>query len=289
MQTQEGQTTTPDVELQCSCCRVYKPRSAYSGAQLKHNASKRKCLECVANGGEPPPGICGAPPPSARAPAPAQSAGKKKNKAARYIAPPSGSSAVPDAASWRPGLPWPDAVNGPRGLPPLFPCGPGWIRDVPGFIATLPHQMRAMVPPSLLGPLIEGYVNQAKMDESWTMLSDAYEALPGGAEAKRPLAEHQAVFKRNGWILDVSAAAARVPGRAAECAAKDVFETGAFSLDPAFRLPAELPPRRCEKCKARGAAARCLCGEAYCNRQCQACSTARHCRVIPFAPEVTLF
>lgn len=232
-----------------------KPRLAYSSAQLKHNAAKRKCVDCVANGGVPPPGTAG--------PTPAP----PRLIAASSAAAPPPSAAAPDAASWRPGLPWNDACVGPKRLPPLYPGPPGWVRDPPGFLSTCPAVPAEFRNMAFAGFFIEGYVNQVTMDDCWALLADAYDALPGGAEAPRPLSEHAAVFRGSGWVLDVAAAAARLP---AECSATKVMATGAYQLDPSFRLPAELPPRRCEKCKARGAAARCLCGEAYCNRQCQA-------------------
>ena len=58
---------------------------------------------------------------------------------------------------------WKDAHWGPKGLPPLYPGPPLWVKDIPGLARVIPASMRPLCTPWLAAP----YVNQAQLDEGY--------------------------------------------------------------------------------------------------------------------------
>ncbi len=253
----EAQTGAAGTLLGCATCSASKPPACFSGVQRKLSAAQRRCSACVAAGREAPAKPAALPPPRPTA-----------------AAPPARSPAAPKPPQWTSGAPWPHACIGPNGLPELYPGPALWVRDIRGFLASLPPALRQTCAPGL-PLLLEPYGTQVELDERYALLTAAYEALPGGARAARPWAQHAATFAAAGLRLQ-----ARDPGR--PLSAVDLFTMrNGYAVDARVQLRAPAP-RTCDNCKAP-AAARCRCGEAYCSRECQAADWAAHrsiCAVI---------
>lgn len=233
--------------MRCAACAADRPASAFSASQRKQTAARRRCIECVEGDRQP------------QTQPPQQSA-----------LPAAEPTPFAPAASFAlaAGKDWPHAVTY-RGVPPLYPAPALWVRDIPGFLATLPAPLRR---PELRF-ILRAYQNQFELDERYALLQWAYDQLPGGAAAARPHAVHAELFDAAGLTLHVR--------NTGDVPATQLFASqGGYAVNTRVKVEAAAQ-RFCDKCK-RPAAARCRCGEAYCSRECQMAHWRDHRKICEF-------
>jgi hypothetical protein len=173
---------------------------------------------------------------------------------------------VPSSRPWRRGDLWPHGVRDGE-LPPLLPGRPGWVRDVPGFLRSLPPLISRVF--AIMGPQIAGQIN---MDSRWPRIDQSYARLGCGRERRLSVAAHRATWRAAGFLLEVQDARDDdVIGFA------DIIPRSTYTLDEAFDEAAAgpLPPRVCDLCGVE-TQCECMCGLPYCGRACQRADRAKH-------------
>ena len=173
--------------------------------------------------------------------------------------------------------PKPTRVRRPRGLPPLFPGPPQWLANPAPFV----RQMG--LPANMVDFMIGPYINQRELDERFRHLGHVYEQLEasgeGGQKTPRTLREHQPHFRRAGYDLSTTASKERIvkPYILVEAfeAMRGLGGGDGLIHDGSYRAPVPPLPRRCDYCD-RTATAECQCGEAYCDKDCQAADWPNH-------------
>lgn len=176
--------------------------------------------------------------------------------------------------------PKPKGVRRPRNLSPLFPGPPPWLGNVDASLASL--SARSGMPLAMMNMMAGGCMQQRELDERFRHLGYVYSELEsqgfGGPKHPRTLVEHEPHFRTAGY--DLSPAVRR--GDERKYILVDAFEAmrnasqgDGLIRDGSYQPPQPPPPRMCDYC-SRICKAECLCGEAYCDKDCQAADWGSH-------------
>lgn len=177
---------------------------------------------------------------------------------------------VPPPPLWKRGDPWPYAtvmrLPGGVQVAPLFPGRPGWVHGMEAFFS---HPKAATLRSLAYPDAPQSWASQIRLDSRWHRVGDAY-SQRGGEKVERTAEEHVSIWKEAGLILENDSG-----GPMAFSGTRDnkwLRAHCSYKMDPAFddaKAP-PLPPRECDYTKCgKVALAGCLCGEAYCSRECQ--------------------
>ena len=182
--------------------------------------------------------------------------------------------------------PKPRSVWRPPDLPPLYPGPPAWLSDPHSAMRRHLWPEAASMPPSLREMILQSYLSQRRSDERYRHLMHLYGAGrhgDGDANRRRGLDEHNELFRQAGYdfapVLTAAARAPMPPRTLLEAynLMKSVCGRPRFVEDAGgtYVPLSPLPPRACQYCD-RPCIAECRCGEAYCDKDCQAADWDDH-------------
>ena len=164
----------------------------------------------------------------------------------------------------------------PKDLPGLYPGPPPWLD--PKNAAWLAKIIRKIgVPSNMMDFFLGSFRNQREMDARWRHLVYMYKGEGRRNEEKDalPLTEHHKRWTEAGW--DFSSALHDNP-RHPPCTwqgAMELIGSPQMLTASGYTPPSPPLPRVCDCC-GRQCTAECRCGEAYCNKDCQAKEWPNH-------------
>lgn len=170
-------------------------------------------------------------------------------------------------------LPKPHNVRRPKGLPDLYPGPPPWLVDSETVLGDMAAKVGT--PPVMMKMALGAYLHQRQSDERWRHLTHLYR---GQEKTCLSVEEHGTKFTQAGYDFSK---VLRVRPRPPPCAwyeAHDLLHattSGLRMLKSGYVPPSPPLPRFCDYCK-RQCTAECRCGEAYCDKDCQAMDWQNH-------------
>jgi len=172
-------------------------------------------------------------------------------------------SAAPRPPSPPDAKPKPRNVKRPKDLPDLYPGPPPWLANSGDVMRDMGAKLG--VPSHVMNMMLGSFLQQRKSDERWRHLTYLYR---GEEKATLPLEEHHKRWTEAGWDLS---RVLRAHPRHRPCTWREFMDLagGPQMQQNGYTAPSPPLPRFCDYC-GRQCTAECRCGEAYCDKDCQA-------------------